>query len=335
MRDNLLDYIKTIPKKEHHIHLDGSVFPYILSQITDKKTQKYIESLYIKDINQSIDSLANFLKPFQEINKLLQTSESLYILSYELVRYFKEQNIVEVDVRFNPHLHILNWLTYEEILEAVWTGFQDWQKNYNFDTNIWLILGADRELPENEVYSIFLKYIEAILKVRSKYHNLKISWFDLNCNEAWISASPMKHELALRMVQDRWFNIIIHAGEVINDNVLKRYWTLDPSLYVKQAVILWSKRIWHGILAQYSDEAMSMLKENNVEVEMNLTSNIQTNSINDITQFPFKKYLDFWLKLSINTDNPAISWISLSEEIVRYIRELNIDLEIIEKIIKV
>ena len=61
MQDNLLDYIKAISKKEHHIHLDGSVFPYILSQITDKNTQEYIESLYIKDINQSVDSLANFL----------------------------------------------------------------------------------------------------------------------------------------------------------------------------------------------------------------------------------------------------------------------------------
>ena len=60
---------------------------------------------------------------------------------------------------------------------------------------------------------------------------------------------------------------------------------------------------------------MEYLSEHRIGIEMNLTSNVQTNSVPSFIEHPFKRFLSNGLLVTINTDDPVVSGIDWSHEL--------------------
>ena len=56
------------------------------------------------------------------------------------------------------------------------------------------------------------------------------------------------------------------------------------------------------------------LREDRIGIEANLTSNVQTSSVDDYASHPLKRFLEEGLLATINTDDPGISGIDLPYE---------------------
>jgi adenosine deaminase len=59
---------------------------------------------------------------------------------------------------------------------------------------------------------------------------------------------------------------------------------------------------------------MDFLAERGIGIEVNLTSNVQTETVRDYASHPLRRFMEHGLKASINTDDPGISAIDLMHE---------------------
>ncbi len=78
--------------------------------------------------------------------------------------------------------------------------------------------------------------------------------------------------------------------------------------------VLGATRIGHGIRAIDDPALMDYLAQARVGIEMNLTSNVQTNSVSSFAAHPLKRFLAHGLLATINTDDPVISGIDWPHE---------------------
>ena len=139
--------IKTLPKADLHLHLDGSVPPQLVAELAreqkidlvqvsqelkigDLKTGDVAE-LEKKVFKETYDSLMEYLVPFELINVVLRSAEGLQKAAYRLaVDNFKE-GVRYFECRFAPQKHWHKNFQWLDIVSAVNAGLQQAANEYN------------------------------------------------------------------------------------------------------------------------------------------------------------------------------------------------------------
>ena len=124
---------------------------------------------------------------------------------------------------------------------------------------------------------------------------------DLAGNEAEFKSEPFYG--VFREAREAGLRITIHAGE----------W--GPAANVKEAIEeLGAERIGHGVRVLDDDHVVALAKERNTAFEVCVTSNYQTGVVTALEAHPLGAMLEAGLNVTINTDDPSISRITLSNE---------------------
>ncbi len=106
-----------------------------------------------------------------------------------------------------------------------------------------------------------------------------------------------------RRARDAGLRVIAHAGEAAG-----------PAS-VRQAVLgLGAERIGHGVRAIEDPETMELLLRRGVPLEVCPTSNVHTSTVPGYREHPLPELLRAGLRVTLNTDDPAISGIDLAHE---------------------
>jgi len=80
-------------------------------------------------------------------------------------------------------------------------------------------------------------------------------------------------------------------------------------------------RIGHGVALERDLELLKQVRDRGTVFEICLTSNLQTCSVSSLRKHPFKRFLDEKLRVTLNTDDPVISNITLTDEFELATRE--------------
>ncbi len=106
---------------------------------------------------------------------------------------------------------------------------------------------------------------------------------------------------------DPYFTIRIHAGEndSLKSNMAKALLAVKDSLLPGQACP--RVRIGHGVYGadlktKLGKQTLNLIKELNVILEFQLTSNIRLNNLTSLSKHPLKKYLEYGIKCVQGTD---------------------------------
>lgn len=119
----------------------------------------------------------------------------------------------------------------------------------------------------------------------------------------------------------RGLGLSIHAGEVCG-----------PA-HVRQAVEQFgARRIGHGISSVEDPELMRLLSERDVLLELCLTSNINTGAVRNICEHPLRTLMLNAVPVCLNTDDPAISAITLSHEYGLAAAELGCSADVLKQL---
>jgi adenosine deaminase len=106
-----------------------------------------------------------------------------------------------------------------------------------------------------------------------------------------------------RRARDAGWRITAHAGEAQGaDNV----WSAIRDLG--------ATRIGHAVRALDDPALVDHMREHGIGIEANLTSNVQTSTVPDFAGHPMCTMLDQGLLANLNSDDPAISGITLRHE---------------------
>jgi adenosine deaminase len=94
---------------------------------------------------------------------------------------------------------------------------------------------------------------------------------------------------------------------------------------------LGAERIGHGVRVLEDDSVVSLVKERGTVFEVCVTSNFQSGVVHSVESHPLPKMMEKGLKVTINTDDPSISRITLANEYQIACDKLNVKIDDLKK----
>ncbi len=309
------EFIKSLPKTDLHCHLDGSIRLETILELAEKDNIKLPskEPKKLKKFVSVMDdtiTLEKYINMFDVTLSVLQTPESLERVSYELIEDAHKDGIIYIEVRYSPILHTNRGMSSMESVDAVLRGLRRGERDFGVKSGV-IVCGIRSISPK-------VSYILAELAVA--YKNKGVVGFDLAGAEDNFPAKH--HKEAFYLIRNNNINTTIHAGEDYG------------SESVHQAIhYCGANRIGHGVNLKQDGDLLNFVNDHRIPLEMCMTSNIHTGSVDKIENHPFKFYYDFGLRVTLNTDNTLISNTTLTDEYMLAIDHFNLNIMDIKEII--
>jgi len=288
---------KQFPKIDLHLHLDGAIRVPTIAELGDElgiqlpsydptKLAKFVQ------VDRDCRSLTDYLKRFEIFYPILPFSKTQERIAYELCEDCARDNVVYFETRFAPCLACNERFTMEDAVVAALEGLRRGQRDFGVACG--LILCCYRPATTRES-------VETV-KLAHKYRDRGVCGIDLAGNELHFPAAP--HAEAFALARKLEIPITIHAGEG------------QKAENIREAVFDYgAARIGHGVALQRDPELLKRVRDAGTVLEICLTTNLQTCSVPSLAKHPFKKFLDEKLCVTLNTDDPGISNITLTHEL--------------------
>ncbi len=239
-------------------------------------------------------------------SSLLQSGNTLRLALRWLLDQSVAENLRFLEVRFSPDNYTKGNLSIPEVIETLLDEARIFVKSHK-DFQIHFLIMATRH---KEKSAMAAHVAAAVTYGNPSGHGYspRITGFDLAGQEK--DNDPMQFQELFMPLHRHFMNITIHAGEMAEDD---KIW---QALY-----LLHAKRIGHGLKLVNNEKMMGYIRDYGIAIEMCPSSNIQTNGFRRFDRpeetggsYPLKRYLDFGLAVTINTDNRGISSTTLSHE---------------------
>lgn len=301
------EIVRQLPKVELHCHLDGSVPMATLKKLAEK--QDFDMSLLDQiAAPEKCTDLVDYLKGFDVLLQLLQTSEQLEESAFAIAEAAALENVRYLELRFAPLLHTDAGMTVPEIIAAVSRGIKKAMEQYDIVVNL-LICGMRPHSNEDN-----LKMLSEAISTQEQL----LVGFDMAGPEPDMANDHIEPLTAF--AQDSGLQLTLHAGEC------------GCAHNVVQAIHLGAERIGHGIAAQMDETTQQLCIEKGTVIEMCPTSNIQTNAVEDWESYPLLDFMEKGIKCCINTDNRTVSDTTLTKEYLLLAEHLGIDYAMMKKL---
>ena len=289
------DLLRRLPKAELHIHLDGCLRPATMIDLARKAKVELpatgAEALARWMLVDDARDLEDYLKRFDVTIALLQTPEAIERVAYEMVEDAKTDGLRYFEVRYCPTLSGREGLTVEAVVEAQWRGLQRGERDFGVKGRI-----INTALRQNDpAASLDLARRSVALRHQG------VVGFDIAGGEAGRYAKS--HAEAFRVAREGYLGVTVHAGEAAGAGS------------VKQAIFdCGADRIGHGTRL-FEDSALeAYVRDRQVTLEINLTSNVQTRAVPSYAAHPLRGYLDRGLRVMLNSDSWLMSGTTCSRE---------------------
>ena len=283
-----------------HDHLDGGLRPSTALEIA--KQINYTPLLETDDVSSFFDrsdssSLDHYLEAFTHTIALMQTETNLERIAYEAAEDMHNNGINMYESRYAPFYSVNETLSPIKVIDSINSGFKKAENDFGIKSG--LILCGMRHDFDNVG-------LVAELAIETKD---KIIGFDIAGPE--LNFMPSLFETSFRKIKEAGINITIHAGE--GDGVHS----------IKDALSNGAQRIGHGVriiedinleTGELGDTSKQII-ENQIPLEVCITSNIHTNMYKSVNDHPIKNLIDFGFNISLNTDNRLMSNTTVSKEI--------------------
>jgi len=304
----LSDLLRRMPKAELHCHLDGSLRPETLFELSVAQQVALPAStpaalgdwMRVDDAN----NLGDYLARFDVTLAVMQDCESLERIAYELVLDAAADGVRYIEVRFCPALNTRGGLSLDDVVRAVLRGLARAEKESGTIARV--IICALRNFPAPHSLEM------AELAVAFKHDGVVA--FDLAGGEAGNPA----HAHAPAFAFARWHDlaVTVHAGEG------------DGPQSIREAIQhCGANRIGHGTRLHEDASLEQYVVDRQIALELCPTSNVQTRVSATFAEHQLARYVSLGAIVTINTDNRLMSGVTLTEEYLRCVEHLRFDVQ--------
>ncbi|MCB1190776.1 MAG: adenosine deaminase [Leptospiraceae bacterium] len=300
---DVLNFIRNIPKTEIHLHLEACVNKNILRNLIKKNKIRISNEAFEEKFN--FNDLNGFIDLFLFIQSVMKSPEDLGFMIDSLAHYLRSNNIIYSEVFFAPSKFIKNGMNFFAMIDVLVEKIQE-IKNED-GTEIRLLVDVSRSFgPENA-----MENLKNVMKVKQK------EVIGIGLGGAELIGPAKDYEKVFLKAKDAGMRTVAHAGE--DDGP----WSIWDSL-----LLLHAERIGHGTSAIQDQRLVGYLKEHQIPVEICLTSNVFTGKYVVREQdHPVRYYYDYGLMTTINTDDPEIFNVNLNYEYFKLYRFLNFSID--------
>ena len=298
---------RALPKVELHRHLEGSLRLETLfeiaraHQITVPTTHFQTLVQVQKDDPYTID---NFLSKFQMLRQFYRSPEIIARVAHEAVADAASDNIRYLELRFTPiALARLQGFSLAEVMDWVIESAMSAARERG--VLLRLIASVNRHEP--------VELAGQVAELAAERIPQGVVGLDLAGDEAHFPA--LSFAPVFQQARAAGLHITAHAGE----------WGGPAN--VRQVIEqLGAERVGHGVRVIEDPAVVALAVERGTTFEVCLTSNYQSGVVAALTGHPMVRMLNAGLKVTLNTDDPAISGILLSDEYRLAVSDLGLPL---------
>jgi adenosine deaminase len=291
-------FYQSLPKVELHRHLEGSLRLSTILElahawglnlpIADPPRLRALVQVQKTDP----PTAANFLSKFETLRLFFRSREVIMRVTREAVADAAADNVRYMELRFTPvALSNAQKFPLGEVMDWVIASARQAEQDFGVVTR--LIASVNR----HESVSI----AEKVAELAVERLNNGIIGLDLAGAEGKFPATPF--EGVFQSACEAGLRITIHAGEWGGaDNIIEAIRNLN------------AERIGHGVRIFENPYAVDLALERGTAFEVCPTSNYQSGVIAPATRHPLPRMIEAGLCVTLNTDDPSISNIALSDE---------------------
>lgn len=281
-------FILGLPKAELHLHLEGSIEPATLAEISerhrDQLTMEQAEAIY------RYRDFTGFMLAFKAVVQRLRSPEDYETITYNLMRRLHSENVLHAEVYVSAGVCLWRKQDFDAIFEGLERGRGRGQRD--FGVSLLWIFDAVRHFGAEEARRVVEKAVQ--------FQDRHVVGIGIGGDERRAATELFRD--SYKYAADHGLRLTAHAGE-----------TTGPES-IWGALNLKAERIGHGLNAWQDSELVAELVERQVPVEICLTSNLETNCCQRIEDHPLKSYFDLGVMVTLNTDDPAMFHTSLNRE---------------------
>ena len=308
--NEIIEFIKKIPKAELHLHIEGSLEPEHMFKLARRNNIK-IPFKSVKEVRSAYNfhNLQSFLNIYYQGAKVLIKEQDFFDLTWAYMLKCKEDNVVHAEIFFDPQAHTNRKIEFDLVINGIYKALTRAKKELGVSSKI--IMCFLRHLDEK---SAFKTLDQALI------HKKKIIGIGLDSSEVGNPPSKFKH--VFEKATNENFLTVAHAGEE------------GPHKYIWEALdILNVKRIDHGVQCSNDKKLVQKLRDEQIPLTVCPLSNVKLNVFKKLEDHNLKKLLDEGLMITINSDDPAYFGGYLNTNLIESQKALNLSKEDVKRLV--
>jgi aminodeoxyfutalosine deaminase len=305
-RPYLETLIGRLPKVELHLHLEGSVRPETLLELSRakgrlrKETEDWISQRIRRGFRYS--GFKEFLNAFKLVALLLETPSDYALITSRLMEWLAVQNVKYAEIILSAGVLLWKKQSVPAVFEAAAQAAREAGSRLGVRVN-WIF---------DAVRQFGVDHARAVLQWAARFRAAGVVAFGLGGDE---KRGPADHFVAVyREARDLGLHVTAHAGE-----------TAGPESIRKAVELLGAERIGHGLTAAQDEAVMGLLRDRCTPLEVCPTSNVCTGLLARLEDHPLPRFLQSGLVITLNSDDPAMFGTSLEDEFVLATRAFGLD----------
>jgi adenosine deaminase len=304
-----------MPKIELHRHLEGSVRLSTLVDIANQsgiEMPEYdIETLrpFVQMMPDETRNSQHFLNKFMMLRQFYRSQEIVARIAREVVIDAAQDNVRYMELRFTPKaLCNITECPLEEIVPLVCNAANETAAEHN------IIVRHIVSMNRHESVELG----EHALRAAIDNQHLGVVGVDLAGDEG--NYDGLRFRPLFRRARAAGLGVTIHAGE----------WAGSDSVW-NAIGNLGAQRVGHGIHVLEDPAMVQVLIDRNITLEVCPSSNILSGVVDTMTGHPLLELTRRNVLTTLNTDDPLICNVTLSDEITRAVGQMGFALDDIKQ----
>ncbi len=292
------DFIRRLPKAELHLHLEGTILPVTLVELSARHDTRPLTQAQAEALYQFTD-FTEFIESFKAVTRRLKDPKDYELVAWRMMQHLAAQGVVHAEVFISVGV-IYMWRNFDpRCFEPIFDALERARERATRELGLSLywIFDAVRHFSVEEADRVFRKAAE----MRAQYPS--IIGIGLGGDERRTGSEPFRALFA--QARAAGLRLTNHAGE-----------TTGPEA-IWEALAIGSERIGHALTAVHDESLLQELKAHSIPMELNPTSNVRTGVCASFAAHPLRRYFDLGLLVTLNSDDPALFGSDLANEFLR------------------
>jgi adenosine deaminase len=283
LSDDMRSFIEGLPKAELHVHIEGTVG----SRAPQLAARNGIDYPFktVKEVEKALNNRAFGLESFLDLHYLLvsviKTKEDFYELTYEFLRKCSENNVVYVEIKFDPQYHTEKGIKFDAIIKGIDEGRKCGYRDFGVEAN--LIMCINRERTVESAWEM----VEKAYPYRHLITGLGLDSYEKN-------NPPSKYTGVYEKAREQGYRVTAHC-DVDQEDSVKHIWQCIN--------LLKTKRIDHGVNCIEDLDLVEELIKQGITLTVCPTWRNPYSSPRDLERI--RKMYKLGLNVTMNSDDPA------------------------------
>lgn len=299
-------FIQDLPKAELHLHLEGTVDPHTLSELSRKHNTPFpwasnrykplADSHRVLTFEEAAalyeyQDFTGFLMAFKSVTERLRDADDFELITYRMMQKLAAQNVKHAEVFVSVGVIFWRGQDFDELFAGMERGRRRGEKD--FGMSLYWIFDAVRHFGHEEAEKVLAKALEL--------RNENVIGIGIGGDERQAGPEPFEHVYA--RAARNGLRLSVHAGETVGPHSI---WGALDSLK--------AERLGHALHAWPDEKLMERIVRDQVPLEICITSNVRTACCHDVTAHPVRRYFDSGALITLNTDDPEMFQTTLVHE---------------------